>query len=208
MQAGRAGKDSGSSRATCVTCHFRLAMYFFIRSLESFLASMFLVSFMSHGCCRHCVQFRRFLMVERHQRVSERRTYTDTSGQTANGGGAGCVAPVSIHVGQSSQLLPSGLCTKLRNTVLSTVFPSIWVDPEMLSARRLNHDGVGVAGHTCPGMAETTAQDGVVLLATWGPVSLQLEEGEVKYKDETCAIHSPLSLVVRLSHISTSCGNP
>lgn len=47
---------------TLITCHFLLAMYFFIRSLESFLASMFLVSFISHGCWRHWVQSRRFLM--------------------------------------------------------------------------------------------------------------------------------------------------
>lgn len=56
-----------------ITCHFLLAMYFFIRSLESFLASMFLVSFISHGCCRHCVQSRRFLTEAEIRRCFSRR---------------------------------------------------------------------------------------------------------------------------------------
>ena len=56
------GARDQSKVTPAITCHFLLAMYFFIRSLESFLASMFLVSFISHGCWRHWVQFRRFLI--------------------------------------------------------------------------------------------------------------------------------------------------
>lgn len=61
MRPGQAGNEEGLNQANrratvpvridpLITCHFLLAMYFFIRSLDSFLASMFLVSFISHGC--------------------------------------------------------------------------------------------------------------------------------------------------------------
>lgn len=39
-----------------LTCQRRLSMYFFMRSLESCLASMFLVSCLSHLLSRHCAQ--------------------------------------------------------------------------------------------------------------------------------------------------------
>lgn len=48
-----------------LTCHRRLSMYFFMRSLESCLASMFLVSCLSHLCSRHCAQVSLALQHER-----------------------------------------------------------------------------------------------------------------------------------------------
>lgn len=58
VRPGQVGNEGGLNKgqylspkgSPAITCHFLLAMYFFIRSLESFLASMFLVSFVSHGC--------------------------------------------------------------------------------------------------------------------------------------------------------------
>lgn len=49
------------------TCHFLLKMYFFIRSLESFLAFMVLVSCFSQGCSKHWAQVSRALCVQESQ---------------------------------------------------------------------------------------------------------------------------------------------
>lgn len=148
VRLGQVGKEDGLNKADMrgnipvqndplITCHFLLAMYFFIRSLESFLASMFLVSFISHGCWRHWVQSRRFLT------EAEIRGFLSRRGPQRLLVRSEMRSPVPGHAGQSpglcapSQSIPT---TMIRVAVLPAFllfWPGLhWLDSEQVSVTK------------------------------------------------------------------------